>query len=78
LASRQLTVTVTSIVTSIAINPVSNRVTVAGALQVSGGEGLAVPYFEDVTDQMSPDQIAAALLLVAGAQAWIDSKLPPP
>lgn len=80
MAQAQVTVTMESVLTGIRLDPVNRRVLVDGYIRVQVGAEASwarlESFSEDVTPLMSPEQVTAALLLVAGAQAWIDSKLP--
>jgi len=79
MAQTEVTVTMESVLTGIRLDPITSRVTVDGYIRVATNghySGTRMESFnDDVTDLMSPEQVAAALLLVAGAQGYIDSKL---
>jgi len=76
MATTTATYTLRATVVQITLDPITSAVTVTGRIEIDGTSIYVKQHQENVTALMSQQQIDAALLLVAGAQVWIDSKLP--
>ena len=73
MADRQVTVTLHNSLGRITIDADTKRLLLEGSTTVVE-TGLVVDYYaEDVTDLLSPEQLAAAGLLYEAALAWADA-----
>ena len=73
MADRQVTVTLHNSLGRITIDADTKRLLLEGSTTVVE-TGLVVDYYaEDVTDLLSPEQLAAAVLLYEAALAWADA-----
>lgn len=76
MAQKQITITLESKVLNIQIDVANKRLTLSGALVVSGTATQVLTHTEDVTALLTPEDIAAITLIVNRAQQWIDAKMP--
>ena len=79
MASKQMTLTVTTDLLAIEIDTSNQALRLHGVVSVPDGLGGNVTvqeYKEDVTALLNASDIAAVQQLVTRAQAWIDTKMP--
>ena len=79
MASKQITVSITSVVNQITIDVTGAQLYLEGSLvgpTTSGGTTAYEKFSQNVTSLLDAQDLAAAQRLAARAQAWIDSKLP--
>ena len=76
MAEIQHTYTLRAVVKQVLLDPVSSAVILSGDIVMVETNNVIAQYQENVTALMNQAQIDAALLLVSGAQGWIDTKLP--
>jgi len=76
MATVQHIYTLQAVVKQVLLDPVSSAVILSGDIVMVETNNVIAQYQENVTALMNQAQIDAALLLVAGAQGWIDTKLP--
>ena len=74
MATGQITLNVSAVVTGIRISA-AGRITIDGVLQDTTTGATVRSFSEDVTDQLTPTQLAHVTAIVQRAQQWADGHI---